>query len=391
MMTLAETIIRKCEKSIRDWKKGETGNRTYYIQQEDYDSIGKKALFQEVEELLREGLLTSVKWYHKDVELEWVKYSLSALPDFYRKAGVEPKGKRLEEAREFFQQVFEGIHTPWLLKYGQELFAQIEEGKMPKEVGKEEWFYLLGKVDKLREPTYKRIFSNGCFKDSKYFERRYQRRLIQLARKYWDTIDEEMSDTEVLSELNLESYSQELSFKGNLRLILNGTELDMGCFRQGAVLNSETLKTIGICGKQFIKKVITVENKANYMAMPYEQGTLVLFCHGYFTPLERKFLKRLREVLPEGTQYFHTGDLDYGGIRIFGWIRRQIFPELKPLWMSKEIFRRFQDYGEPMEEKKLEKVRQLQEPLLEELKEEILRTGLSIEQESFYLEKNWEK
>lgn len=387
-MTLAETIIRKCERSSRDWKKGESGNRTYYIQQEDYDAIGRKALFEEVETLKREGILTEVRWYQTGIELEWVRYSLSALPKLYERAGIEPKGKRLEEARAFFQQVFRGIHSPWLLKYGQELFARIEEGKMPKEMGQEEWFDLLRRVDQLREPTYKRIFSNGCFRDSKRFERQYQKRLVQLARKYWDVIEDEMSDTEVLSELNLESYSQELCFKGNLRLILNGTELDMGCFRQGSVLNSETLKTIGICGKQSIKKVITVENKANYMAMPYEQGSLILFCHGYFTPLERKFLIRLRQILPEDTQYLHTGDLDYGGIRIFGWIRKQVFPEVRPFRMDRETFLRFQSYGEPMDAGKLEKLRQVKEPLLEELKEMILTTELAIEQECFCLEKN---
>ena len=71
-MTLAETIIRKCERSSRDWKKGESGNRTYYIQQEDYDAIGRKALFEEVETLKREGILTEVRWYQTGIELEWV-------------------------------------------------------------------------------------------------------------------------------------------------------------------------------------------------------------------------------------------------------------------------------------------------------------------------------
>ena len=36
-------------------------------------------------------------------------------------------------------------------------------------------------------------------------------------------------------------------------------------------------------GKAEIKKIITVENKANFAYMPYEKGTLILFCHGFFS------------------------------------------------------------------------------------------------------------
>ena len=56
--------------------------------------------------------------------------------------------------------------------------------------------------------------------------------------------------------------------------------------------------------------------------------------------------------------------------------------------MDRETFLRFQSYGEPMDDGKLEKLRQVKEPLLEELKEMILTTGLAIEQECFCLEKN---
>ena len=36
--------------------------------------------------------------------------------------------------------------------------------------------------------------------------------------------------------------------------------------------------------------------------MPYEKGTLILFCHGFFSPLEREFLRELEGVLEQGTQ-----------------------------------------------------------------------------------------
>lgn len=66
-------------------------------------------------------------------------------------------------------------------------------------------------------------------------------------------------------------------------LNLEGKQIDLSEWRYGTVLNSETLKYAHICEKQKIQKIITVENKANYVMMPIEEGTLIIFSHGFFT------------------------------------------------------------------------------------------------------------
>ena len=122
------------------------------------------------------------------------------------------------------------------------------------------------------------------------------------------------------------------------------------------------------------------------MSMTFEEGTLILFSHGYFTPRERDFLKRLYQVLEgKNVEYYHTGDLDYGGVKIFQYIKKDIFPPLKPLWMDIETFEKYKSEGEPIEKSKLDKLRKVKEPLLQELIDKICEEELVIEQESLLI------
>lgn len=94
-----------------------------------------------------------------------------------------------------------------------------------------------------------------------------------------------------------------------------------------------------ICQEQDICKVVTVENKANFMKMPYEEGTLLVYTHGFFSPKERFFLKKLETVLKKKrVEYFHTGDLDYGGIRIFSIFRKIYFQSFSRCGWMKKLF-----------------------------------------------------
>ena len=84
-------------------------------------------------------------------------------------------------------------------------------------------------------------------------------------------------------------------------------------------------------------------------------------------------------------EYYHSGDLDYGGMKIFQYMRNRIFPGLQPLRMDAETFVRYEKYGEKIEDETLEKIRGIEEPCFQPLIQKILETGLGIEQESFLI------
>ena len=109
--------------------------------------------------------------------------------------------------------------------------------------------------------------------------------------------------------------------------------------------------------------------------------------HGYFSPLEREFLKKLQRVIEgKDVEVFHSGDMDYGGIRIFEYIQKHIFPGIKPLQMDVETYEKYEEYAKTISKETMEKLEKVNVPLLEELKEKLLETGKGIEQESFLIE-----
>lgn len=151
----------------------------------------------------------------------------------------------------------------------------------------------------------------------------------------------------------------------------------------GTVINSQTLERAFPVSIKGVQRIVTIENKANYEEMKYREDTLYLFCHGFYSPKERIFLKRLMEVAEGEIQYFHWGDMDMGGIRIFRFNKKNIFPKLKPYKMDREAFQEALERGAgiPLEEKKKEKLEKLNAGELEELKKCILEKGVEIEQE----------
>ena len=76
---------------------------------------------------------------------------------------------------------------------------------------------------------------------------------------------------------------------------------------------------------------------------------------------------------------------DPGKPGFFHYIKTKIFPELMPLYMDAETFEAYEAYAEPIGEQKLEKLKKLEEPLLQPVIDKMIETGLGIEQESFLL------
>jgi hypothetical protein len=133
---------------------------------------------------------------------------------------------------------------------------------------------------------------------------------------------------------------------------------------------------------------MTIENKANYESMSYQKDTLYLFCHGFFSPKERRFLAMLCQIADPDTEYFHWGDLDYGGICIFRFIQEELFPKLQPYRMGRKDYEYALSIGAgtALKPEKYMKYEQLDAGPLEELKQCIMSCQKEIEQEILLLE-----
>ena len=384
---LVHRILDKIEGSSVDWREDASGNRSLKIQQEDLNRAGKSELLEEARRLEQRGLI-QIKWLEYGNDIEKITYHLEQAGQFYELLGLTSKWERIQAERQTLCKWSEQAQTGWLKAYYEDQAASLEKGKQSPDLAKygEQLFICLNALEKLEEPVYQRVFSVAVLGSTKIFENMLRTRVVSILSAYHPDVDEAMNDKEILSQVYLEEYAQELAVKGNLKIILKGKEIPLADLCYGTVLNTETLRHAKIPAGQNIRKIITVENKANYVSMPYEEGTLIVFSHGFFSPLECEFLRKLLAVLPE-VEFYHTGDLDYGGIRIFRHIRQHICPQVCPLYMDADQYDRYIQYGyeiKPETLKKLEAMRGT-EPLMEELIEHILKGKMGIEQECFLI------
>lgn len=384
---LLHRILDKIEGSSVDWQDGASGNRSLKIQQEDFNRAGKSELLEEARRLEQCGLI-QIKWLEYGNDIEKIVYHLEQAGQFYELSGLIPKWKRIQEERQTLCKWSEQAQTGWLKAYYEDQVASLEKGKQSPDLSKygEQLFICLNALEKLKEPVYQRVFSVAVLGSTKVFENILRTRAVSILSAYHPDVDEAMNDKEILSQVYLEEYAQELSVKGNLKICLNGKEISLADFCYGTVLNTETLRHAEIPCGQNIRKIITVENKANYVSMSYEEGTLIVFSHGFFSLLESEFLRRLLAVLPE-VEFYHTGDLDYGGIRIFRHIRQHVCPQVRSLYMDADQYDRYIQYGYEMKPETLKKLESMQgtEPLMEELIEHMLKGKMGIEQECFLI------
>ena len=129
---------------------------------------------------------------------------------------------------------------------------------------------------------------------------------------------------------------------------------------------------------------MTIENKANYEDMSYSEDTIYIFCHGFFTPKEVRFLRKFVDLVDSDCEFLHWGDMDFGGMNIFLFNQEKVFPKLKPYKMDTESFRSALEAGAgiPLAESTRKKLEAKEVGMLTELKNIILKTNQVVEQEA---------
>ncbi|MBU5472570.1 Wadjet anti-phage system protein JetD domain-containing protein [Roseburia sp. MSJ-14] len=386
-----------------NWREEKTGNKSFKDIQKIYGKHNEqKELCNKILKEWQEKGYVNVDWhtYPKEVGRKGFQFSLKKKNFFYEMAGVVPKEQRIAKYTEWVRGRMSEASKGWTFNYYKKILENLESGKISTDLEKDyepiyqtenkELFQCIDELNRLDVLTYKRVFSKKVFNNSKKFEKQYEKKIISKAKEWGEEgFFQETHNKDILRLMNLDDYSTNLSVKGTLRIRLNGKEIDYGAFIFGCDITTKTLEEMEILNEQDIEKVITVENKANFVSMPMEEKTLIIFTHGYMSPLECRVLQSLESVLGEKTKYYHTGDLDLGGIQIFRFIKKNVFSKLEPLNMNGTIYKQYVQYGEKPDVKnqndywmKLEKERS--EPF-EKLVDAILEKKLVIEQEAFLI------
>ncbi len=411
IQSLSRYIIEKAE---CDSYRAGTRSKQWHIEadQKLLDAVGGRSVLLrqagELEKLTGISGKIIVKWKAVRTEIEKITVSPDAIPLLCQVEQIEdPRERQLSQMEMTESWKSRVAQADWLIPYYDHILERLNSGKLVKDVpGLEDplFFLFLNKTAEEREPLYRRAFSaqvctiwNGIAQTkqseskitpTKRFEKIYQSAVLSVLKQYSPLYEEGMSDEELLTAHGILTYAQTLEFKGAVSYrIDDGPAISTAAQIYGTMFNKQTLENavpISIVG---IRQIMTIENKANYEKMQFRPDTLYIFCHGFFSPPERKFLSRVVALAGTDTEYFHWGDMDYGGIRIFKFLQKNLFPKLKPWKMDVTDYKMALQMGASisLETDKRERFEQMDAGVLTPLKEAILKNGKEIEQELLLL------
>lgn len=387
---LAEWIYQKS--NTDSYKKGSPDRGKHLPISHLIDRAGgMSALTEQIEELTKLGLIQCEYGGYMNKSISGVYFHTSNMGTLCRFLNVpDPRDEFNKDQENRIAMVTQYMNTTeceWLKAYYQSLLDQLQEKKLNTDTADENVFRILNALIELKEDVWVRTFSARVLNGSKVFERgKYSTKVCKILKSHSEglvkTYGDDLDNDQILELYHLHRYAQTLSWKGPLEVGLNGNENAVLPLTTGNIVNSQTLNLMKVCSVGTAKRIVTIENKAIYEEMTYDPDTLYIYTHGFPSRKEMRILQEIAKMEPD-IQVYHWGDMDYGGIRIYQFLKQNAFPALKPLNMDKSSFEKAisEGYGAEIDKNKREKLIALTEPDLKELKDCILKTGMEIEQE----------
>lgn len=392
IMTLAQYLIDKTNSEA--YRAGKlTGWKHPKVGKEMIEAVGgMQPLLKQARELelappLGKAGKFSADWRYMGGDIKKLTYDVSIIPELCRWEGIkDPREHQLDLIGQIERWKTEVSEYEWILPYYEKMLEKLESGKIVRDAEDELLFECLNYIVRLHDDIWERKLSSDVFHNSKKFMKEYKSRIATIIRNHSPYYIDGMSDDELLAMHRVHSYAQTLEWKGAVQYLIDGEcFVDTSNMLYGTILNSQTLEHSIPSDASGCKRIMTIENKANYEDMTYSEDTIYIFCHGFFTPKEVRFLKKLVELVDADCEFLHWGDMDFGGITIFLFNQAKVFPKLKPYKMDVEAFQAAlkKGAGMPLEESTRKKLEAKDAGILTELKDMILETGQVVEQETF--------
>ena len=362
----------------------------------------KEALHQTVKELERQGIL-AVEWIpgEKNNLLRRVSLNLNKTEEAYAAIGRIPRMDQLAEVNRLVEDAASGIKTHWIrefLLYCQDEITQqlTWPALLPKERPELELLLkaLKGLDVKGDEDILERVFSIRYLGGSKLYSRKVKTSLIAIVRCFFLT-DSELSDEDILYELGIIKTTEELLLSGPLIVELRGQRIDLSPFAFGAVLDTQAAHELKIVNVQ-AKRVLLVENKTNFHYLTRDglpPDMLLIYLGGFPGPRKRLLLAKIYDFCrSQRVSFWHWGDIDWGGFRIFMFLRENVMPSLCPVYMDEKTLLACRDMTENISLSYRSKLINLKENPKYEcffgLIDLMLELNIKLEQEALLADKN---
>ena len=352
-------------------------------------------------ELERQQLVTA-KWFKDRPVLLEVVLNLSRIGQCYCAAGrVHPK----EQAARVITMVSDAladVSTSWIAAWRDEICSRAETACKVPPYCRETLLLLadlvkaLSEYDQLAgESVTMRAFSNRCYHDTKHFERAVRDLFLRTAQDYCPELSEaceqsELGAREQLAFLGIYARPELYELSGDCAILTQIGKIDVSAaVPYGLALPSTCIDSITGIDLGPVNMVTFIENKTNYdeyILAERSAHELVLFHGGFLSPQKKTLFSRIADAVHSETVLRFWADIDLGGFQMFSQLQR-IVPQLQPMRMSGEDVERFHTSGFVRNERYLERLgaarRRGDFPLFTEAIDQILKYGVTIEQEAF--------
>lgn len=362
-------LIKKYEKS-QSFQAGTPGKQRPQLAMagsglaEDYfdemDYRKREWIHAALHELSQEGIV-EVSWpkLKRGVEVEKIYLNFEGVEQAYQVTGTVPKEGKIRQLSEILAPLAQHPWE-WVRSWREESNVKLQERKpagldLDDLSGYRDLVRVLLALPDLEESTPKRVISQNLFHDSKRFEQGVERRLINLLKRiYPEELDK---DEDYLDQVGIVENPKLTLLAGPL-IIGSGdrqTELDLNSLPGGCGLSAESVSALEI-RSIYARTILLVENLTTYYEVirtpeVLPAPVLVIYTGGFPHKATQKLLRKISGFLKENRSratvqaVYHWGDIDYGGIRIFEYIKRNFFPTLQPYRMDVATYRAFVPNG----------------------------------------------
>jgi len=375
---------------MRFYDNGKSDFSAYDIE----NHIVRKDINQAVLDMAEAGLI-GYEWMRGQrnhiIAYVWLCFDkIDHIYDFLKRT---PKDNAAEEAAAWLERLLDASSEQWVVDWATEKLLEIRKKRsignaLPADTSEREDLLKALSLIGGETETLERVFSTRCFGDSKRFERTVKSRLIRIIKKYL-AVEENCTDEAALRLVGLVRYPEQFEFSGSIKITLPGGEIDYSPLPYSGVLTSDDVKICSLSFAHSIKRVLSIENKANYIEYVHKDRSddeLVLFHGGQYSPAKQLFLQQIVAAMPECCSFFHWGDIDFGGFSMLARLRKEIFPNVQPYLMGRAELLKYTDlcvkFDKPYAEKLSSLLQESELADCAECIEYMLQNNIRLEQEA---------
>lgn len=281
-----------------------------YLYRPDIEEAAKK--------LEREGMVI-LEWDRKTKLLKGIVLADSPekIDEAYQETGHVRKKSKLNEETVFLSREIEKTkkdsvkwnYIHFLLQLLSEHKSHLTWYKSIDDL-REQLQWISG-IETNEEEILLRNFSVRNFNDSKVIERNSSKILsifAEFSTKKYESIDEIYADYSILKNPTYVYLKQGLEFR------IKNQVINLDDYGEDFALSDEAIENMEIL-KTEKKKVITIENLTTFHYFK-DVDAIIIYLAGYHSSAKRKLLKKIYHFNPE-LSFYHIGDIDWGGFRIF--------------------------------------------------------------------------